>query len=194
MIKEVLVFENIIPESIQNKIRDTMLEQVPWFYNHDVSIINNPRQQRPAFSHLFHYNGQVNSDYWSFPNMIIENTAKKLDITKYEVNKSRSFLQLPLEKNFTGDEIDSPHVDLQIPHLVFLYYVCDSDGDTVIYKNKTDGSTVPYFDELEVLQKITPKQGSVVVFDGLHWHTAEQPRKNVRCIINNDIIIKETKQ
>ena len=123
--------------------------------------------------------------------MIIENTANKLDINKYEVNKSRSFLQLPLQESFTGTDIDSPHVDLQTPHLVFLYYVLDSDGDTVIYKNKTDGSTRPFFDELEVLQKITPKQGSVVVFDGLHWHTAEQPRKNVRCIINNDIIIKE---
>ena len=191
MIKEVLVFDNIIPESIQNKIKDTMLEQVPWFYNHDVSIINNPHQARPGFSHLFHYNGKVNSDYWAFANMIIENTANKLDIKKYEVNKSRSFLQLPLQESFTGTDIDSPHVDLQTPHLVFLYYVLDSDGDTVIYKNKTDGSTRPFFDELEVLQKITPKQGSVVVFDGLHWHTAEQPRKNVRCVINNDIIIKE---
>ena len=31
MIKEVLVFDNIIPESIQNKIKDTMLEQVHGF-------------------------------------------------------------------------------------------------------------------------------------------------------------------
>ena len=81
MIKEVLVFDNIIPESIQNKIKDTMLEQVLWFYNYDVSIINNT-SNKVRFSHLFHYNGKVNSDYWAFANMIIENTANKLDVKK----------------------------------------------------------------------------------------------------------------
>ena len=46
---------------------------------------------------------------------------------------------------------------------------------------------IPYAEEVNVLKKVKPKQGRVVVFDGLHWHTAEQPTKDVRCIINFNI-------
>ena len=64
----------------------------------------------------------------------------------------------------------------------------DSDGDTIIYdyksKNKDD---IPFFEDIKELQRITPKQGRVVVFDGAHWHTAEQPTKDKRCIINFNV-------
>ena len=40
-----------------------------------------------------------------------------------------------------------------------------------------------------VKQKVTPKQGRVVLFDGGLMHTAEQPiNSNVRCIVNYDLI------
>jgi len=72
--------------------------------------------------------------------------------------------------------------------LVFLYYVCDSDGDTIIYNYRSkDENDIPYFEDIKELKRVTPKQGRVVVFDGLHWHTAEQPKNNVRCIININI-------
>ena len=36
-------------------------------------------------------------------------------------------------------------------------------------------------------KKVSPKQGRVVLFDGIHWHTAQQPNHNVRCIVNYDL-------
>jgi len=41
---------------------------------------------------------------------------------------------------------------------------------------------------MKVYKRVTPKQGRVVIFNGLHWHTAEQPKDNVRCIINYNLI------
>ena len=83
---------------------------------------------------------------------------------------------------------DSPHLDRFEPHLVFLYYVCDSDGDTIIYDYKTEKEgDVPFFEDVKELKRITPKQGRVVIFDGMYWHTAEQPKKDIRCILNFNI-------
>ena len=64
----------------------------------------------------------------------------------------------------------------------------DSDGETVIYNYKSkDEDDIPYFEDVKELKRVTPKQGRIVVFDGRYWHTAEQPTKNIRCIININI-------
>ena len=76
-----------------------------------------------------------------------------------------------------------------IPHLVVLYYVNDSEAQTIIYEDKFDTvENRPKISELKIKQKVTPKQGRVVMFNGLHWHTAEQPEENVRCIINYNVV------
>ena len=36
-------------------------------------------------------------------------------------------------------------------------------------------------------KQVSPKQGRVVLFDGIHWHTAQQPNHRVRCIVNYDL-------
>ena len=105
-----------------------------------------------------------------------------------KIIEARSFLQLPLNTDFAGTGVDTPHLDRFEPHLVYLYYVCDSDGDTIIYDYKTEKEgDVPFFEDVKELKRITPKQGRVVIFDGMYWHTAEQPKKDVRCILNFNI-------
>ena len=66
-------------------------------------------------------------------------------------------------------------------HVVVLYYVVTSDGDTVIYNERTESDTYT------VKQKVTPKQGRVVIFDGGLYHTAQQALKKIRCIVNYNL-------
>ncbi len=89
---------------------------------------------------------------------------------KYSIVKSRTFLQLPLN-GFSGSEYDAHHVDLLEEHFALLYYVCDADGDTVIFENmysKNDPKP-PEAHELKEKMRVTPKQGRVVIFDGYYW-------------------------
>ena len=67
-------------------------------------------------------------------------------------------------------------------HIVALYYVMDSDGDTIIYNEREESESYT------VKQRVTPKQGRMVIFDGRLYHTAEQPNKSIRCIVNYDIL------
>ena len=112
---------------------------------------------------------------------LIKKSCSKLKIKEVDVLQGRSFLQLPT--NIKKEDVDSPHTDMIFKHFVMLYYVCDSDGDTVIYNEKKISEK-----GLTVQKKISPKQGRVVLFDGAYYHTAEQPNNNIRCIVNYDLI------
>ena len=179
------ILDNIIPKKEQNLIKNTLLDnaEFPWTFVNDVSIKNNKHQTRPGFKHIFRNYKLIES--------ILVNTRKKLKVDYdyfNEILEVRSFLQLPLEEKFRGKGVDTPHLDRYDPHLVILYYVNDSDGETVIYNYKSkDKDDIPYFEDVKELKRITPKQGRIVVFDGRYWHTAEQPTKNIRCIININI-------
>lgn len=77
-----------------------------------------------------------------------------------------------------------PHIDSKKKHFVALYYVNDSDGDTVIYNQKYSGEIYDQ-SELTVFKTITPKAGSIIIFDGGLFHTNYSPEKNdFRCVIN----------
>lgn len=194
MISEVLIYDDIIPVKLQEEFKSIMFNNSAWFFIKDVSIVSNQSQSRPAFSHLF-YNNKVNSDWWIYVDTIISNAAKKINIDNYKIHQSRSFLQLPLNEEFTGKDIDTPHTDLKNPHLVFLYYLTSSDGDTVIFNEKNykdlTPDNIPSINDLTVLKRVTPKQGRIIIFDGLHWHTAEQPKREIRCVVNTNISINE---
>jgi len=176
------VIDDIVDIFDQEIIKHQVMNETWFQYIDDVSIANNQHQRRPGFKHIFDKDILHDSI-----KQIVNNCNKKIN-QKGDIIEARSFLQLPLNTDFAGTGIDTPHLDRFEPHLVFLYYVCDSDGDTIIYDYKTEKEgDVPFFEDVKELKRITPKQGRVVIFDGLYWHTAEQPKKDVRCILNFNI-------
>jgi len=188
---KIWVFDDIIDVKLQDDIEKTFLSlDFPWFFNKDVSVLDNEVQQRPGFSHYFvSKDGGENSD-WHEPLLpIIKNSCKKISYKYSKILQGRAFLQLPLNLK-DRHIVDSPHLDItEFRHLVVLYYVCDSDGDTVIYKNNYEnGKTIPQLKDLVENKRVSPKKGRVVVFDGYFWHTACQPENNKRLVINYNVI------
>ena len=188
------ILDNIIPKKQQEEIKNFMLygKTFPWYFTADITHIDNQHQARPGHFHIFVDKGKTNSEYVSEIKKISDNVNKKIK-KKLQMYQVRSFLQLPLnEKLLYSDSKhreDTPHIDIEQPHTVFLYYVNDADGDTVIYdyvsKNVKD---VPNYEDIKMFKKITPKQGRVVVFDGMTWHSSTQPTKGPRCIVNFDMV------
>jgi hypothetical protein len=54
-----------------------------------------------------------------------------------------------------GDYYNVPHVDIPMPHKTLIYYVNDSDGDTVIFKERWFGKND--YAAKTVAKTITPK-------------------------------------
>ena len=202
MIDNIYVFDDIIEKPYQELIKETLLggdkpptvdkveEEFPWYYTSDItnSTHKGPFQGRYGFSHQYvNTEDGVVSDFHSLFIGLIKNSCKKLNIKKIDILQGRSFLSTPT--NIPKDNVDTPHVDMVVPHFVMLYYVRDSDGDTIIYNEKTKfDSSRPNSDmNFTIKKKVSPKQGRVVLFNGMHWHTAEQPNHNLRCIVNYDL-------
>ena len=204
MIDDIYVFDDIIEKPYQELIKETLIgrdapptidkveDPFPWYYISDITddefANGDTFQGRFGFTHQYvtPEDGIV-SDFHNLFSGLIKNSCKKLNMKEIDVLNGRSFLSTPT--NIPKDDVDSPHVDMIVPHFVMLYYVCDSDGDTLIYNEKTKFAACYPDSEMKftLKKKVSPKQGRVVLFDGMHWHTAQQPNHNLRCIVNYDL-------
>jgi len=194
MKNKILVFDDIVDLEYQERIKNILIGEetfngyyFPWYFTQDVTKHNDvDSQKRSAFFHGYVVSdndntmGTIDSIFHDIFITLLENACRKIDKQNVNVIKGRSFLQLPI--NYKGERIDTPHVDIVGDHFVILYYVCDSDGDTIIYNEKVKS------DNYTIQNRITPKQGRVVLFDGSYYHTAEQPTDNIRCVVNYDLI------
>ena len=191
---EILVIDDFIDKNYQEDIKDILLGKeewgellFPWHYIDDVTDeFTEDNQGRPGLSHVYiEYNDDGSSDLVSdFHDLFIpmlELACEILEVPSARIVQGRSFMQFPL--NLQSNEDDTPHIDLDEGHrhVVVLYYVKDSDGDTIIYNERTLSYT--YTEK----QRVTPKQGRVVIFDGGLYHTAQQCSKTPRCIVNYNL-------
>ena len=194
---QVIVIDDFIEKDYQEYIKlklmggfdrnnDYQDSQFPWFYTEDVTGAgDDDSQHRAAFGHQYvDYEDKSPGHVVSQFNELFTPLLKKVGITLklYNINvlQGRSFLQFPILKK--KGEPDTPHIDIHDRfHIVALYYVLDSDGDTIIYNERKESK------EYTIKQKVSPKQGRIVIFDGGLYHTAEQPLNNTRCIVNYNI-------
>jgi len=185
----ILVIDDFIDKEYQQKIKENLMgdSDFPWYYIDDVTAAyEEGNQGRPGLSHVYvEYNdddiSEIVSDFHELMIPLLTKACQVLQVPKATIIQGRSFLQFPLNLNSTED--DTPHIDLDegFRHIVVLYYVVTSDGDTIIYNERTESDTYT------VKQKVTPKQGRVVIFDGGLYHTAQQALKRHRCIINYNL-------
>ena len=184
---KILIFDDVIDLEYQNIIKEILLGDrqykgydFPWYLTHDVTKpAKADSQLRPAFFHGYvDYPSELSSVFHDVFIRLIQNSCAKIDRKNVDVLQGRSFCQLPISSDKIS--VDTPHIDIKEDHFVMLYYVCDSDGDTIIYNEQIKS------DNYTVQKRITPKQGRVVLFDGSYYHTAEQPLNNIRCVVNYD--------
>ena len=174
----------------------------PWYYTTDVTVGDEleDNQGRAGLSHTYvvselDEDGEECETYENIAGIVISEfhylflpllekvIEKKLGLENANVCRGRSFLQFPL--NLKTKEPDTPHVDMHRNHFVILYYVIDSEGDTIIYNERWNNDIKPK--KYTEKQRVTPKQGRVVIFDGRLYHTAEQSINTTRCIVNYDV-------
>ena len=188
---EILVIDDFISLEYQEKIKQELLgleNNFPWIYTEDVTGAGDyDSQHRAALGHQYveidnDDISEITSVYHHLFTPMLSKACQHLKMSEVEVLQGRSFLQFPL-KNIDTSVVDTPHIDLDEgdEHIVVLYYVIDSDGDTIIYNERTESSS--YTEK----QRVSPKQGRVVIFEGGQYHTAQQPQNGTRCVVNYNL-------
>jgi hypothetical protein len=190
----IYVIDDVIPFSYQEELRKAMLDdRFPWFYKNDVTNPNTSYgNNAPALVHQFVIDGTINSPFWNAVSCIPHMAAREAGVSFKDVIRARGFMQFSLNLENLKSKVDPLHLDSDRAHYAIVYYLVDSDGDTLITSKKYDSTrgmeTGLLVDDHEVIKRVTPKQGRAVLFDGSYYHTAEQPQSSsLRCIINFNV-------
>lgn len=178
------VFDNILKFSHKEKIKNYLTgPDFPWFYHPNTvktPSLDDKIFDSTQFTHTFYrYNdnkGLPNSNFTDISDNILRCFLDHQKIERCEILRCRVNIQLQ-NKQKADFAYNNPHKDLNIPHMVLLYYVDNSDGDTFIFDN-----------DLEILKQVSPIEGRFLLFDGNYLHSGSHPKYNKhRCVINYNL-------
>lgn len=199
---DIYIIDDVIPLDTQDEIEDLFTSsRLAWVFHKDIAL--DPMDIKklgitkltPGIGcnikqHLPKY---LNLNLLNRVKIIAEQACIGINKKLKEIYQARSFMHFPISAD-SRNEFDNIHIDIPFEHLVVLYYVNDTDGDTFIFDKFADlnnlKSPTLKENEVSVIKKISPKKGRALVFDGRRYHSSSAPTKNIRCIINFDIAIK----
>ena len=198
------IFENLIPKTFQDRIEEAYSNNdFPWYLMEKVSYVEdgfyfkNPKITNPlAFAHAVYGENQQKSNLFHVVYPILHFLEQKegFEIKQLIRIRSRLTLQIP---NHGHENFNTPHVDMYSPDKfkTLVYYVNDSDGDTILFKEKFEfyeGAPVVKDEDITIEHRISPKKGRAVLFDGHQFHAGNCPiDSKYRMVLNFDFFIKD---
>ena len=87
------------------------------------------------------------------------------------------------------DFIYPAHIDYPFPNTATVFYVNETDGDTIFYNAKR--TDVADYKDLKEYDRVSPKANRLVLFDGDFLHTGCSPTKHKQRILINSNYIKQ---
>ena len=187
----VQIFDNFLPEDIYQKVKDHIGgPNQPWYFQN--SITTEDTDNVPVDKFGFNFSLMHSVDEFSFSDPDVAKTFKLLMefyLKQKKVLKKARILRTRLDMTTYNKEsvLFEPHVDLDPPHLTTIFYVVDSDGNTVIYNEKWHplDQKEPKPEELTIMEEIEPVGNRLIAFDGYHMHTGHNPSKHSKRILIN---------
>jgi hypothetical protein len=191
---DIIEIDNIIPVDYQNHLEETFTGwEFPWVLNKNIvsgdACFSNQKNNPPGFNHFFYEQNKAISNFFQLVYPLV------LSITSQQLPFNRLFrmrANLTLANQKTESDLLMPHIDSFHPHWNAIYYVNDSDGDTVIFNETNDeyDSGQADIDRIKannftIKHRVTPKKGKLLAFPGKYYHTASFCKNaNYRCLIN----------
>jgi hypothetical protein len=192
---DIIELDNFLPRGYEDEIEKQMTSvEFPWYYTSGVSysweenakfIANDSKiKDTDGFVNRLIIDNQKLSGYGDLIRPLIYFIEDRFRIPVNHIIRARAVM---IYKNPTfGDFYNVPHVDDMKEHKTLIYYVNDSDGDTVIFNERYDGEL--NYSKKTVEQQVSPRKGRCVLFDGLRYHTGSVPKYNNRILINLNFV------
>lgn len=191
------IIDNFLPQEQFDSLQSIIMSwQFPWFYTEYSSVPPEDRElykdkmamETEGFCHMMY--DRENSD--SFTHKILDDfyhvLANRLGFTKRHLIRTRLSMKFP-KIGFTKDHYNIPHVDYYNPHETLIYYLNDSDGDTIIFDEwfniANPDKSLNGKEEFTVKDRVSPKANRLLWINGLQYHTASNPIESKRRIIIN---------
>lgn len=188
------IYDDLAPKQYQEELNETILSRYfPWHYQdqavaYDTNVpsvvATPPYKDTTYFQHtIFRPETRTRSQHFELVRPLIHLFQARTGYEVVYITRIIANLLLPTNEPV----VIYPHVDKsectdpRLTRKTLLYYLHDSDGDTLMFDNYFTGEKTS---ELKLLEGVTPKQGRGVVFDSFQYHAATTPIKNRRVVIN----------
>jgi hypothetical protein len=184
MMDDIIIIDDAIPEAQQQLLEKIFTDfNLQWNYvkegvdyTHD-SIKTNYTINSFQYVHSVYADAQQKSPTFSyFTSLLSAIPFTFKELLRIKVNSTS------VSCNTSNDTCGAPHTDFVPPPdelLTAIYYINDSDGDTFIF-NESFGSNT-----LSIKQRIKPKRGRLVVFNGKLYHSGNYPTTDKPRIVAN---------
>jgi len=180
------IIDNILDENFVDYVEKSFHDDlIDWYFNRGTVVPGKDEnikqtsstKELSQFTHTMLSNSGESSKFRFLGDEILENFIKVYPLTYKSILRIKANLAVPMPHTLTKEEFyNTPHIDHNIPHLVLIYYVNDSDGDTIIF-DKDDTN--------KILEIVTPKKGRILLFNGENYHAGRQPKNyESRVIVN----------
>lgn len=181
------IIDDFVPVEVQDLISAIVnSEDMPWFYR-DHTLIEPAPNDTPFFTHLMFHREQARE---SFHFTAMQPLYSRMGEIIPSGSILRSQINLMLRKDVRL--VQSPHVDLlpTTPAITALYYINDSDGDTILYEQVAgpDSSLQTDLSLVSEAFRVTPKKGRMVFFRADRYHSSSSPTNVNRRMAINTII------
>ena len=187
---DILIIDDVVDKETQDLIENTIFSaETQWTFGRTVFSHSDPKLNKQATKTSMNFTKSLFRIDDNFSVSDISIYIKPLqNLSVQTLITSRIQLQLPV---ITDKLYGLPHVDgiRNTTYRAAVYYVNDSDGDTVFYKETTkqiSPDNIPV--NLTVYKTVSPKKGRLIVFSGDIYHSSGKPKNDIRCIINYNFV------
>jgi hypothetical protein len=177
-----MIIENIISKELQDKLSEEITNgNFPWYYNNSTNYDQHGTEKDDGyqFVHTVFKDNNITSPVFELLKPILQSFEEHTSLKIVNILRIKINLLTPLKlseeqiQNTIHTDIakDSPFTSV----VSLIYYVVDSDGDTVVY------------DDTDIIT-CTPKKGNAFYFNSIMDHRASNPIINKRRIVINFVM------
>ena len=181
----IIKVNNTLPKLLENDLEKAVSE-IPYYYSPNTSyagtdplfdhymefIKNSCIIENGQFTHAILDEGHVVSNLYNLVYPILYSFAEKANITVNAITRIKINLLLR-DKTFTTNNYNFPHSDRGSGEKIFIYYLNDSDGDTIVFNEYDNHNTIPT--SFTIADRITPKKGTGVFLECARFHASSNP-------------------
>jgi len=182
-------FENLIPLGYSKTILKKFEENMPWYYTDSASGVNenydihNPNiKDSIQFVHPIADDNIARSELFPLILPIVWFLEKASGLQLINVLRMKANC---LTRDGEHSYYNPPHIDVaESGYHSLIYYVNDSDGDTVLFNEFYDHG----HNNLTEMARITPRQGSALLIPSHLFHSSSCPINIKKRMVVNTIL------
>ena len=177
-----MLIPNLLDEDYAKAIRNLVdNNSFPWYFYDN--IVSGKKNEVSGFIHMLFFNTEVESTGFDFFKPLIKTFVDKAkDYNIIVKSLHRIQINLMVSQDLTNEKkTNNKHVDMnkECPgkFISFIYYIDDSDGDTIVYDDNNNE-----------IERVTPKRNACLFFNSKNLHEGTPPIKSKKRMVINCIL------